>query len=92
MHVLVQQVGRDDRQLVRLEVEVLQLAQVVQARLTDLSYLVVVQREPEQLLQRLQGRLWENSHRKTKADLQTLEGSSDVFEGEVIQGVEVVER
>ena len=92
MHVLVQQVGRDDRQLVRLEVEVLQLAQVVQARLTDLSYLVVVQREPEQLLQRLQGRLWENSHRETKADLQTLEGSSDVFEGEIIQGVEVVER
>ena len=92
MHVLVQQVGRDDRQLVRLEVEVLQLAQVVQACLTDLSYLVVVQREPEQLLQRLQGRLWENSHRETKADLQTLEGSSDVFEGEIIQGVEVVER
>ena len=92
VHVLVQQVGRDHCQLVRLKVEVLQLAQVVEARLADLPDLVVVQGQPEQLLQRLQGRLWKYSHGETKADFQTLKGSADVFEGEVIEEVEVVER
>ena len=92
MDVLVQQVRRDHCQLVRLQVEVLQLAQVVEARLADLPDLVVVQGEPEQLLQRLQGRLWEYSHGEAKADLQTLKRASDVFEGEVVEGVEVVER
>ena len=89
--ILVKQVRRDHCQLVGLQVEVLQLAQVVEARLADLADLVVVQGEPEQLLQRLQGRLWEYSHGETKADLQTLEGAPDVFEGEVVEGVEVVE-
>ena len=89
--ILVKQVRRDHCQLVGLQVEVLQLAQVVEARLADLADLVVVQGEPEQLLQRLQGRLWEYSHGEAEADLQTLEGAPDVFEGEVVEGVEVVE-
>ena len=92
VHVLVQQVRRNDSQLVCLEVEVLKLSQVVEAGLADLPDLVVVQGEPEQLLQRLQGRLGEDSHGETEADFQTLEGSSDVFEREVIEGVKVVER
>ena len=89
--VLVQQVSGDHGQLVGLEVEVLQLPQVVEARLADLPDLVVVEGEPEQLLQRFQGRLWENSHGEPEANFQTFKRASDVFEGEVVQKVEVVE-
>ena len=89
--VLVQQVGRDRRQLVRLQVQVLQLAQVVEAGLADLPDVVVVQGEPEQLLQRLQGGLREDPHGQAEADFEALKGAPDVFEREVVEGVEVVE-
>ena len=88
--VLVQQVGRDRRQLVCLQVQVLQLAQVVEAGLADLPDVVVVQGEPEQLLQRLQGGLREDPHGQAKTDLEALKGAPDVFEREAVKGVEVV--
>ena len=91
MDVLVQQVGRDRCQLVRLQVQVLQLAQVVEAGLADLPDVVVVQGEPEQLLQRLQGGLREDPHGQAEADFEALKGAPDVFEREVVEGVEVVE-
>ncbi len=53
--IFVEKILRNIRQSVGLQVEVLQLPQTVQRRLADLLQLVVVQRQPQQLLQRLEG-------------------------------------
>ena len=47
MHVLVEEVGGDPVQLVGLQVEVLQLAEVVERSLADFLNLIIIQRQPE---------------------------------------------
>ena len=89
--VLVEQVDGQARDPVVLEVEVLQLALVVQRRLADLRDLVVVQRQPDQLLQRLDGRLGEHRRLEPEGDLETLEGLPDVGEGHRVDPLELVE-
>ena len=91
VHVLVEQIVRDARQLIGLKVEILQLPLVVEGGLADLLDLVVVQTEPEQLLKRLDRALGKRLGLQPKGNLQRFQTGSDFSERFGIDDLEGVE-
>ena len=78
-------------QMVGLQVEVLKVALIVQRSGRNFADGVVVQRQPEQLLQRLNRRLGKPRPGVPEWDLETLQGGRHVGEGlrvDIFEGVE----